>query len=334
MSVLLTGGAGYIGSHTCVALAEAGFDIVVAVNFSNSDREALRRVEQLTGRAFPIYEIDVRDKLAVDEIFQREPIDSVMHFAGLKAVGESVMIPLRYYRVNLDAVLTLLEAMTEHKVYKFVFSSSATVYGRVDLSPIDEEAELGSSSPYGWTKYMIEQILRDTQATDPQWAVALMRYFNPVGAHPSGLLGEYPSGEPNNLMPRAIEAAYSNTALGVFGNDYPTEDGTCVRDYIHVADLARGHVGALRYLDLHSGSHAFNLGTGIGYSVMDIIRAVEKASGARIKYTAEPRRMGDVPRYFADAGKANRLLNWKSEKTLDDMCRDAWNFKIKNPKGY
>jgi UDP-glucose 4-epimerase len=276
----------------------------------------------------------VCDKHAVKKIFQQEPIDSVMHFAGLKAVGESVKIPLRYYRVNLGAAISLLEAMTEHKIYKLVFSSSATVYGRVDISPIGEDADLGSGSPYGWTKYMIEQILRDTQPTDPKWSIALMRYFNPVGAHPSGLLGEYPSGEPNNLMPRAIEAAYSNTALGVFGNDYPTDDGTCVRDYIHVTDLARGHAGALRYLDSHSGCHAFNLGTGIGYSVLDIIRAVERASGARINYTVEPRRTGDAPRYFADAGKANRRLNWMAEKTLDDMCRDAWNFKIKNPEGY
>ena len=334
MRVLLTGGAGYIGTHTCVELLESGHEIVVADDYSNSKPEALRRVKQLTGCEFPAYSIDICDAAALNALFITESIDAVIHFAGLKAVGESVANPLRYYRTNIDGAMTLAEMMAKHGVNKLVFSSSATVYGRVDLSPIDEEAELGSTSPYGWTKFMIEQIFRDAAVADSNLSVALMRYFNPVGAHPSGLIGENPNGIPNNLMPRAVSAAYYDTALPVFGTDYPTPDGTAIRDYIHVSDLAHGHVLALSYITHHTGAEAFNLGTGVGLSVWDIVHGVEAASGKAVNALISERRPGDVPCYYANANKARELLGWEAVKTLGDICRDSWNFQVNNPNGY
>jgi len=334
MNVLLTGGAGYIGSHTCVELLEAGYTIVVADDFSNSFPEAMARVQQLTGRPFPVHQIDVCDAGALDALFAQYAFDAVIHFAGLKAVGESVQQPLRYYRVNLDAALTLAETMARHGVYRLVFSSSATVYDQSNPSPIDENVALGASNPYGWTKYMIERIYRDLAASDGRWSIALMRYFNPVGAHPSGVIGEHPGIAPNNLMPRAINAAYEHRPIGVFGDDYPTADGTCVRDYIHVCDLAQGHIRALAYVQAHSGAEAFNLGTGVGYSVLDVLKGIEQATGIPANYRIEPRRAGDIASYYADAQKARDALGWRATRTLHDMCRDAWNFKVKNPEGY
>lgn len=335
MSVLLTGGAGYIGSHTCVELLQAGYEVVVVDNYVNSQYEALRRVEQITGKTVKAYEADVCDREAMDKLFAAEQIDAVIHFAGLKAVGESVAEPLMYYRNNLDATLTLCEMMEKYGVKKIVFSSSATVYGAPDFSPVPETARLGCSNPYGWTKYMIEQILRDWAAARPQMSVVLLRYFNPVGAHPSGLIGENPNGKPNNLMPNVLNAASGKVKeLKLFGNDYDTPDGTCVRDYIHVVDLAKGHVCALQYAAEHSGAEAFNLGTGIGYSVLDIINSFEKATGVKVPYSVAPRRPGDVPSYYANPEKAAEKLHWQTEKTLEDMCRDSWAFKCKNPNGY
>ncbi len=335
MSILLTGGAGYIGSHTCVELLNAGYDVVVVDNLVNSQEEALRRVKKITGKDVKLYVADCCDKKAMNELFDAESIDAVIHFAGLKAVGESVSEPLMYYRNNLDATLTLCEVMAAHGVKKLVFSSSATVYGAPDFSPVPETARLGCSSPYGWTKYMIEQILRDWAFADKSLSVILLRYFNPVGAHPSGLIGENPNGKPNNLMPNVVNAVCGKTKmLHVFGNDYDTPDGTCVRDYIHVVDLAKGHLCALRYADTHTGAEAFNLGTGVGYSVLDILTTFEKATGKKVPYDMAPRRPGDVPMCYGDPAKAEKLLGWKAEKTLYDMCADSWRFKEMNPNGY
>ena len=335
MSILLTGGAGYIGSHTCVELLNAGYDVVVVDNLVNSQKESLRRVARITGREAKLYVADCCDRAAMNALFDMEEIDAVIHFAGLKAVGESVAEPLLYYRNNLDATLTLCEVMKSHGVKKLVFSSSATVYGAPDFSPVPETARLGCSNPYGWTKYMIEQILRDWAKADPTLSVVLLRYFNPVGAHPSGLIGENPNGRPNNLMPNVVNAVCGKVPLlRVFGGDYDTPDGTCVRDYIHVVDLARGHLCALKYADGHTGSEAINLGTGVGYSVLDIITTFEKATGKKVPYEMAPRRPGDVPLYYGDPAKAERLLGWKAEKTLADMCADAWRFKENNPDGY
>ena len=331
MSILLTGGAGYIGSHTCVELLNAGYDVVVVDNYVNSQPEALRRVETITGKKVTAYEADVCDKAAMDAIFAKEKIEAVIHFAGLKAVGESVAEPLMYYRNNLDSTLTLVETMVKYGCKRIVFSSSATVYGAPDFSPVPETARLGCSNPYGWTKYMIEQILRDWAAAQKDVSVVLLRYFNPVGAHPSGLIGENPNGRPNNLMPNVLNAASGKVKeLKVFGGDYDTPDGTCVRDYIHVVDLAKGHVCALKY----AGSEAINLGTGVGYSVLDIINSFERSTGVKVPYVITERRPGDVPSYYANPEKAAKLLNWHTEKTLDDMCRDSWAFKSKNPNGY
>ncbi len=335
MKILLTGGAGFIGSHTCVELLEAGYDVVVADNYVNSQPEALRRVEAIAGRKVASYEADVCDAAAMDRLFAAEKPDAVIHFAGLKAVGESVEKPLMYYRNNLDSTLTLLETMKKYGCSRIVFSSSATVYGQPEVLPVPETARLGCSSPYGWTKYMIEQILRDQAAADKELSVVLLRYFNPVGAHPSGLIGENPNGRPNNLMPNVLNAASGRMKeLKVFGGDYDTPDGTCVRDYIHVVDLAKGHVCAIRYAAEHTGCEAVNLGTGVGYSVLDIIKSFEKSTGVKVPYVMADRRPGDIPAVYADPRKAAALLGWHTEKSLDDMCRDAWAFKEKNPNGY
>ena len=335
--ILLTGGAGFIGAHTCVELLKAGYEIVVADNYANSSPAALVRVRELTGKDFDAYEIDLCDRAALERCFARGDIEAVIHFAGLKAVGESVEKPLEYYRNNLDATLTLLEAMRDHGVKKLIFSSSATVYGereepecREDMTPI-----LTCSSPYGCTKTMIEQMLRDLSVACPDWSIVMLRYFNPVGAHESGRIGEDPNGIPNNLMPRVLQAALGQIeALGVFGDDYPTPDGTCRRDYIHVVDLAKGHLAALRYCDGHAGCEAINLGTGSPVSVLELIHTFERVNGVRVPYRMEPRRPGDVVENWANADKAHRLLGWTAEKTIEDMCRDAWNWRSHNPNGY
>ncbi len=335
MKVLLTGGAGYIGAHNAVELLNAGHEIVVVDNYSNSSPEALARVSELTGKTFPIYALDVCDKPALERVFTEQKIDAVIHFAGLKAVGESVEKPLEYYRNNLDSTLSLLELMKRHGVSCLVFSSSATVYGLAEKMPLTEDSPTGCSNPYGWTKYMIEQILRDLAHAEPDWSIMLLRYFNPVGAHDSGRIGEDPNGIPNNLMPRVLQAATGKLDhLGVFGADYPTPDGTCIRDYIHVVDLAKGHLAALKYIEAHKGIETVNLGTGTGYSVLDIIKAFNEANAMNLQYKVEPRRPGDAAVGYADPGKALALLGWKAEKSLTDMCRDAWRWQRQNPNGY
>lgn len=335
MNILLTGGTGYIGSHTYVELCAQGHSAVVADNFSNSSPEVLKRLKRITGKPVPFYEADVCDREAMDRVFSEHAFDAVIHFAGYKAVGESVAKPVAYYRNNLDSALTLCETMKKHGVKRIVFSSSATVYAPEAQPPFDEGMPRGCTNPYGWTKYMIEQILIDTAAANPGWAVALLRYFNPIGAHESGIIGEDPVGIPNNLMPFITQVATGERdKLSVFGTDYPTPDGTCIRDYIHVADLARGHAAACDYLKDHIGAEAFNLGTGIGYSVLDVIRAFENATGVRIPYAAAARRPGDLPASFANPAKAKRVLGWEAEKSMDDMCRDAWKWQSQNPKGY
>lgn len=336
MNVLLAGGAGYIGSHTCVELINAGHDVVIADNFSNSCPEAVARVEEITGRKIPLYEADVCDKDAVDKIFSENKIDAVIHFAGLKAVGESCEKPVEYYRNNIDSTLTLLEAMKKYGVNNFIFSSSATVYGTPKVVPLVETMPTGSpTNPYGWTKLMMEQILTDTANANPDMSIVLLRYFNPIGAHESGRIGEDPNGVPNNLMPFITQVAVGRREkLGVFGNDYPTHDGTGVRDYIHVVDLAKGHVKAIDYSAEHKGTEIFNLGTGTGYSVLDIVKAFIKVNNIDIPYEIKPRRAGDIAECYADAGKAAEMLGWKAEKNLEDMCRDSWNWQSKNINGY
>ena len=336
MNVLLAGGAGYIGSHTCVELIEAGHSVVIADNFSNSCPEAVKRVEELTNTKIPLYEADVCDKDAVEKIFAENELDAVIHFAGLKAVGESVEKPTLYYRNNIDSTLTLLEAMIKHKVNNFIFSSSATVYGTPKTVPLVETMPTGSpTNPYGWTKLMMEQILSDTAKANPDFSVVLLRYFNPIGAHKSGRIGEDPNGIPNNLMPYITQVAAGRLEqLGVFGDDYPTRDGTGVRDYIHVVDLAKGHVKALDYSGAHKGCEVFNLGTGTGYSVLDIVKAFEKVNGIKIPYVIKPRRAGDIAECFANAEKAEKVLGWKAEKNLEDMCYDSWNWQSHNVNGY
>ncbi len=336
MNVLLAGGAGYIGSHTCVELIRSGHSVVIADNFSNSCPEAVKRVEELTSTKIPLYEADVCDKDAVEKIFSENKLDAVIHFAGLKAVGESVEKPTLYYRNNIDSTLTLLEAMLKHKVNNFIFSSSATVYGTPKTVPLVETMPTGSpTNPYGWTKLMMEQILSDTAKANPDFSVVLLRYFNPIGAHESGRIGEDPNGIPNNLMPYITQVAAGRLKqLGVFGDDYPTHDGTGVRDYIHVVDLAKGHVKALDYSDAHKGCEVFNLGTGTGYSVLDIVKAFEKVNGIEIPYVIKPRRAGDIAECFANAEKAEQQLGWKAEKSLEDMCYDSWNWQSHNVNGY
>ena len=336
MSILLTGGAGYIGSHTCVEMLNAGYDIVVVDNYSNSSPEALKRVKELTGKDFPIYEADVCDGEAMNALFDREKIEAVIHFAGYKAVGESVQKPLMYYRNNLDSTMTLLEVMRAHDVKKLVFSSSATVYGMQKKMPLTEDMPIGGClNPYGWTKCMIEQILFDVAKAESDWTMVLLRYFNPVGAHESGRIGENPNGIPNNLMPRITQAVIGKIPpIQVMGTDYPTPDGTCLRDYIHVVDLAKGHVCAIRYALEHTGAEAVNLGVGRGCSVREIIRAFEEATGEKVPCSDGPRRPGDAPVSYADASKALRLFGWKAEKSIVDMCRDSWRWQKQNPNGY
>lgn len=336
MNVLLAGGAGYIGTHTCVELIEAGHDVVIADNFSNSCPEAVARVEEITGRKIPLYEADVCDKDAVDKIFSENKIDAVIHFAGLKAVGESCAKPVEYYRNNIDSTLTLLEAMKKYGVNNFIFSSSATVYGTPETVPLVETMPTGSpTNPYGWTKLMMEQILSDTAKANPEMSIVLLRYFNPIGAHESGRIGEDPNGIPNNLMPFITQVAAGRLEkLGVFGDDYPTHDGTGVRDYIHVVDLAKGHVKALDYSADHKGTEIFNLGTGTGYSVLDIVKAFIKVNNIDIPYVIKERRPGDIAECYADASKAKEKLGWVAEKSLEDMCRDSWNWQSNNVNGY
>lgn len=336
MNVLLAGGAGYIGSHTCVELINAGYDVIIADNFSNSCPEAVARVEEITGRKIPLYEADVCDKTAVEKIFSKNKIDAVIHFAGLKAVGESCEKPIEYYRNNIDSTLTLLESMKKHGVNNFIFSSSATVYGTPETVPLVETMPTGSpTNPYGWTKLMMEQILTDTANANPDMSIVILRYFNPIGAHESGRIGEDPNGIPNNLMPYITQVAAGRLeSLGVFGNDYPTHDGTGVRDYIHVVDLAKGHVKAIDYSAEHKGTEIFNLGTGTGYSVLDIVKAFSKINNIEIPYVIKPRRSGDIAECYADASKAEKMLGWTAEKNLEEMCRDSWNWQSKNVNGY
>ncbi len=335
MAVLLTGGAGYIGSHTALCLANAGFEPVVLDNLSNASPEAIKRVSRLTGKQIPLIEGDCTVKSDLEAVFAQYPIDQVIHFAGLKAVGESVAQPLRYYRNNLDATLTLLEVMAAHGCRQIVFSSSATVYGTNQEMPLRETFPLGCTNPYGWTKFMSEQILRDAGTADPNLSVVLLRYFNPVGAHESGEIGEDPSGIPNNLMPYICQVAKGRLKqLNVFGDDYPTHDGTGVRDYIHVMDLAEGHLAALNYAQAHRGVEVFNLGTGVGYSVLDLLHTFERVNGLRVPYRIAPRRPGDIATCYADPAKAAELLHWQTKRSLDDMCRDAWRWQSQNPMGY
>jgi len=336
MKVLVTGGAGYIGSHTCVEMLKAGMEPVVVDNLSNSKAEALRRVERITGRTLLFYRADIRDKAALLEILKRHPVSAVVHFAGLKAVGESVAQPLRYYDNNVAGTVTLCEAMRQAGVKRIVFSSSATVYGDPHAVPIREDFPVGATTnPYGRSKFMIEAILRDLNVADPEWRIALLRYFNPVGAHESGLIGEDPNDTPNNLMPYIAQVAVGRRPyLNVFGNDYPTPDGTGVRDYIHVVDLALGHLAALRYLDEHEGVLTVNLGTGKGYSVLDMVRAFSAASGREVPYRIAPRRPGDVACCYADPTLAERLLGWRAERGIEQMCADTWRWQSMNPQGY
>ena len=335
MKILLTGGAGFIGSHTCVEIVEAGHDVVIADNLSNSKPAVLDRLKELTGKEIPFYHIDVADRQKVDEMFAKENFDAVIHFAGFKAVGESVAKPVMYYRNNIDTTLTLLETMAKYNVNNFVFSSSATVYGVPERVPLVEGMKTGCTNPYGWTKLMIEQILTDATVANKELSVVLLRYFNPIGAHESGRIGEDPTGIPNNLLPYITQVAIGKLPqLGVFGDDYPTHDGTGVRDYIHVVDLAKGHVKAIEYAAEHKGTEIFNLGTGTGYSVLDIVKAFEKANNIEIPYVIKPRRDGDIAECYADPVKAKEKLGWQAEKSLEEMCRDSWRWQFNNPKGY
>lgn len=335
MKVLLTGGAGYIGSHTCIELINAGFETVIADDFSNSKPEAVNRIKEITGTDVPVYNIDVADREAVDKLFRENKFGAVVHFAGFKAVGESVQSPLKYYRNNLDTTLTLLEAMEKYNVNRFVFSSSATVYGVPERVPLVEGMPTGCTNPYGWTKYMIEQILTDAAHANPKLSVVLLRYFNPIGAHESGRIGEDPNGIPNNLIPYITQVAAGRLRqLSVFGDDYPTKDGTGVRDYIHVVDLAKGHVAAIDYANRHDGVEVINLGTGIGYSVLDIVKTFEKVNGVEIPFEIKERRSGDIAECYADPEKARKLMGWTAEKNLEDMCRDSWNWQKNNLNGY
>ena len=335
MSILITGGAGFIGSHTCVCLLNEGYDIVVADNYDNSSPESLKRVMEITGKTFPYYEADVRDTENMCRIMRAHSVDSVIHFAGLKAVGESVALPVKYYETNLISTLSLIRAMEQTGVKRIIFSSSATVYSADNQVPLTETARLGCTNPYGWTKFMNEQILRDTAKAHDDWSVVLLRYFNPVGAHESGRIGEDPAGIPNNLMPFISQTAVGRRDhLTVYGDDYDTPDGTGVRDYIHVMDLARGHVAAVKYAASFTGCDAVNLGTGVGYSVLDMVKAFEKANGIAIRYEIGARRPGDIATVYSNPEKALRVLGWKAEKTLEDMCRDQWNWQSHNPNGY
>ena len=336
MSILVTGGAGFIGSHTCIELLKAGYDVVVVDNFYNSKREALRRTAELAKKEFAFYECDIRDEEGLDKIFKNEKIDAVIHFAGLKSVPESCKKPLEYYDNNIGGTLTLCRVMKKNGCQRIVFSSSATVYGMNNPSPLKETMPTGgTTNPYGTTKYMIELILKDLYTADNQWSISLLRYFNPIGAHESGIIGEDPNGIPNNLMPYITQVAIGKREyLNVFGDDYDTPDGTGVRDYIHVVDLAKGHVKAVEYVVKNKGVEVFNLGTGTPYSVTEIVTAFEKANDIKIKYEYGQRRAGDLPESYANADKALKVLGWKTEKNLEDMCRDLWNWQRNNPQGY
>lgn len=336
MSILVTGGAGYIGSHTCVELLNAGYEIVVLDNFYNSCSESLNRIKELTGKDFRFYECDIRDRAGLDKIFNENKIDAVIHFAGLKAVGESVEKPLEYYNNNIGGTVTLCEAMRDAGCKKMVFSSSATVYGMSNPSPLKEDMQIGgTTNPYGTTKYMIELILHDLCVADPEWSVTVLRYFNPIGAHESGRIGENPNGIPNNLMPYITQVAVGKLeCLNVFGNDYDTPDGTGIRDYIHVVDLALGHIKAVEKALNSTGINVYNLGTGNGYSVMEIISAFEKASGQKINYRISERRAGDLAVCYSDPSKAKSELNWTAERGIEKMCEDSWRWQKNNPKGY
>lgn len=333
MTVLVTGGTGYIGSHTVVELLENKIKVIVIDNFTNSKREVVDRIKKITGKDFIFYEKDVCDKEALRKIFQKHSIDAVIHFAGYKAVGESVKDPLKYYQNNLFSTIQLLQVMDEADCRKLVFSSSATVYGNPKTLPIKEDFPLSTTNPYGTTKWMIEQILRDVERSNSNWSIAILRYFNPIGAHPSGLLGEDPNGIPNNLMPYIMKVAnHELGTLNVFGNDYNTKDGTGVRDYIHVVDLAKGHLKALDKIAKTTGVDAYNLGTGIGYSVLEMIHTFEKVNGVKINYRITDRRPGDIDLCYADASYAEKELGWKAEKSLEDMCRDAYHYIVQNKK--
>lgn len=331
MKILLTGGAGYIGSHTAVELDKAGHEVIIGDNFSNSKPEVLEKLKQIMGKEIEFHEIDFTDKEETFQLFEEGDFDAVVHFAGLKAVGESCTMPIEYYRNNIDSTLNIADAMRKYDVNNLVFSSSATVYGIPKKLPLKEGMPTSCTNPYGWTKLMNEQILTDIARSNPKLSIVLLRYFNPIGAHESGLIGEDPNGIPNNLMPYITKVAKGVLPeLNVFGNDYPTKDGTGVRDYIHVVDLAKGHVSAIEYAERHRGVEIFNLGTGVGYSVLDIVNTFSKVNNINVPYRIAERRAGDVAECYADAGKANELLNWKATKTLEDMCRDSWNFAKNN----
>lgn len=334
MAILVTGGAGFIGSHTCVELLENGYELVIVDNFINSKPESLKRIKQISGRDFKFYEIDLLDEAGLETIFSENEIEAVIHFAGLKAVGESVQKPLWYYHNNLTGTLLLCKVMAKYNVKKLVFSSSATVYGNPASVPIREDFPLSTTNPYGSTKLMIENILRDVYVPDHEWSIALLRYFNPIGAHESGLIGEDPNGIPNNLMPYIAQvAAKKLEILSVFGDDYDTPDGTGVRDYIHVVDLARGHIKAVEKVLSSTGIDAYNLGTGHGYSVLDMVKAFSEVNGVAVPYKIAPRRPGDIAQCYADPTKAKEVLGWQAEFSLEKMCRDAWNFMVQNPNG-
>lgn len=330
MKILVTGGTGYIGSHTVIELLNSGYEVVIIDNFSNSDSSVLDKLSMITDKKFTFYEGDACDKKFLEDVFSKEKIDAVIHFAGYKAVGESVEKPLMYYRNNIDSTLSLLEVMEKNNVYNFVFSSSATVYGKPHVLPIKESFPLSATNPYGYTKLMIEQILKDLSNSNNKWNIVLLRYFNPIGAHESGLIGEEPNGVPNNIMPYIMRVAIGQyDKVHVFGNDYDTKDGTGVRDYIHVVDLANGHIKAIDYLSKNGGLSIFNLGTGNGYSVLELIETVKKVNDVEVPYIIEDRRPGDIAACYADPSLANEKLNWKAERGIEEMCRDAYNFVSK-----
>ena len=334
--ILVTGGAGFIGSHTLIELHKAGYEFVVVDNLVNSNPEALRRVGELIGAEVPFLKADIRDREALNKVFEQYKFDSCIHFAGLKAVGESVAKPLEYYENNMSGTFTLIDVMRQHGCKNIIFSSSATVYGDPAIIPITEECPKGHcTNPYGQTKSMLEQVLMDVQKADPEWNVVLLRYFNPIGAHQSGRIGENPNGIPNNLMPYITQTAIGRRKeLGVFGNDYDTHDGTGVRDYIHVVDLATAHVAALQAIEKKAGLAIYNIGTGHGYSVLDVVNAFEKANGVKVPYSIKPRRPGDIATCYCDPSKAERELGWKAKYGIEDMCRDSWNWQSQNPEGY
>ena len=336
MSILVTGGAGYIGSHTTVELIQAGYDVVIVDDLSNSKATVIDRIEKITGTRPRFYQVNILDEEKLDHIFQTETIEAIIHYAAFKAVGESVQNPIKYYSNNLGGLLSILKAMNKHKVQRIVYSSSATVYGTENPSPLSEKMPTGQvTNPYGYTKLMGERILKDTSKAHPNWSITILRYFNPIGAHESGLIGEDPQGIPNNLMPYITQVAIGKLEkLHIFGNDYDTPDGTGVRDYLHVVDLAKGHVSAIRFAEEHEGLETINLGTGQGYSVLDLVQTFEKVNHLSLPYVIDPRRPGDVASCYADPSDAKELLGWQTEKTLDDMCRDSWHWQESSPHGY